>query len=187
MTEVPDILLWVQEVGFSEQRGAHVVFGHDFRDDYGWLGGEFPSELIVFRNRERLALRGINIANVHRFGKGREWETTTPEGLPKPPFLLTDDLQCRLMFEGQISFTPTSWAADEIAAQFEEYGISPVPLFGCGWFGVLEVGPNDCKKGHLLAFSREPLKLADGYDMRWAGEDEDFGHVEVSFDNGVLA
>jgi hypothetical protein len=181
MSPIPAVLLWVQEIAFDQQRRATVLYGHDFREDFRWLFVDIPPDLFALRCGERLPVRGVEVANVHRSSQGWAWETTTPDRLPQPPFLLTDDSECRSVLRGTVGIRPTAWGRDEVEAQFEELGISPVPVLGCGWFGVVQVDVHDHSCGELAAFSREGVKLqASEVAVSWAGEDEELGRLVIS-------
>ncbi len=180
MSALPAVLLWVEDIDFDQRRSATVLYGHDFREDFDWSWAEIPPDLFALRCGERLIVPDVQVAKVHRFSKGWAWETTTPERLPEPPFLLTDDSDCRLVFRGRVNIHPTAWGREEVEAQFEQCGCSQVPLLGSGWFGILQVDARNHTLGELQAFSRECMQLPGSeLAVSGVGEDEEFGQLSV--------
>lgn len=112
------------------------------------------------RGAERLSLSDVAIADVHRFSKGREWETGTPRRLPEPPFLLTDDPACRVALDGRVRYASTAWATPMLAAWTEKFGAFSVPLLGCDWFGVLRVERPEAESAWLTAFVRDSTEVS---------------------------
>ena len=45
MGAVPDVPALGSRGRLQRPPRVHVVYGHDFRDDFRWLGGDVPSEL----------------------------------------------------------------------------------------------------------------------------------------------
>jgi hypothetical protein len=178
ISPIPAVLLWVQEIGFDELRGAFILYGYDFREAFDWGYVEIPPDLFAFCNGERMSVRSVDVANVHRFSQGREWETTTPERMPPTPFLLTDAPMCRLVFQGEATLRPTAWSRDEIEAEFDELGFCSIPLASRDWIGVLQMKSDNYAIGNLLAYSCADLQLPPGeMIVSWAGEDEVAGQL----------
>ncbi|WP_406700138.1 hypothetical protein V5E97_15015 [Singulisphaera sp. Ch08] len=153
------LYLWVELIARSEQRqGAIVLHGHDFRNALcmPWL--DIPSNLYTVQPHGRELIRDVNVSNVRRYGSGWEWETTTPEKFPEPPFLLTDDETCRLVFNGPVLVTSTEKEPYDPAWQL--YGVLSEQLIGPSWFGGLIFEDDEAEKhdlvrvGHLTAYTR---------------------------------
>ncbi len=103
----PGIFLWVEAITHPERREAVVLHGFDFREALGMEPVDIPSDLYAIRRVGRSLVRGADIAHVHRFSQGWEWETKTPEQFPEPPFLLTDDESCGIVYDGPVLIHPT--------------------------------------------------------------------------------
>lgn len=182
LVDVRAVAFWVEGVTFREWRGRTVLDGLDFSTDLEWATDDEPRPprpLLALRGDDRLALPEVLVANVHRFSQGWEWEVIGSEHLPEPPFLLTDEADCRPVFRGPVLLRPTPWADEEIARalRFE----SAVPVLGDRWFGAIRVAESDHGRGYLEAFSREAVRLPRGEMVaRWAGQDQEFGQVTIA-------
>ncbi|HWE37992.1 MAG TPA: hypothetical protein VG406_15585 [Isosphaeraceae bacterium] len=154
-------VLWVEGITFDERRGRTVLECHDFSADLEWDPGDRPRELLALRGDDRLALPGVRALGIHRWSKGWAWEVIGSERLPVPPFLLTDEADCRPVFRGDVLLRP---AADEAVRAIDAHARleSAVPLVGDRWFGVVHLDPGDRRRGRLAAFGREDVRLTSG-------------------------
>ena len=93
---------------------------------------------------------------IHRFSKGYGWVVKTAT-IPEPPFLITDKLDARIIYNGLIRIEPTPGTMEELE---ESEGFISYPVASQDWFGILTYeGTN---RIHLLAFSdKESEKLSD--------------------------
>jgi hypothetical protein len=156
---MPTFALWVDRV----EPGA----------EGGYLCGEPLSQAVcdpAFRHEGRvlflsprgreirqLALHPAHVSSIPRPVCLR----ATPLPGVEAPFLLTDDEQMRVVFNGGVTFT----LADRFQALVPRRGTLAIPLGGGRWIGVLNLTRagfwRRTTTAHLLAFSPQPTSVPE--------------------------
>ena len=154
---LPGMLLWVEDIAFDEKRKSHVLYGCDLRGAFEWPSADVSDKLYILRPLERSVFTGVDVSYAHRINRGWEWETTTPDLFPEPPYLLTDDEDCKCVLDCEVAIYPTEVTNELIQGDLYWYGYSLEPLIGEGWFGVIRVESHDATKAHITAFARSEL------------------------------
>lgn len=144
------VAIWVKEgEPYPQFPSNSIVFGTPF--DGAWGFGDDNIEeyfgLVAFISLESKRIQSAKMSLIHRFSKGYGWVVKT-ETIPEPPFLITDKLDARIIYNGLIGIEPTPGTMEELE---ESEGFVSYPVASQDWFGILTYeGTN---RIHLLAFS----------------------------------
>ena len=147
-TKIP-FRVWVREIlDLDIQPPGMLVTSQDFTDDVDGMSAENPSRtfaVISPSSRSRLPLQ---LTKAHVPSRG---SVLGIRGLPRavePPFLVTDLLNARLIFNDEANIELTVRAKELFA---KDWHTRVYPVESNQWFGILTRRRED--RVHLLAFS----------------------------------
>ena len=170
---------------FAENRGRIVLEGESFHRVLEWLPEPGLQRLFALKEDQRLPLEGTQTIYCHRFSAGYAWEVLGSDRFPEPPFLLTDQPDCRSIYRGPVAIRLARWE-EPLTRDFENalktQGARTDALIGDGWFGRLRIEAGDRSRGVLEAFAKEGVDLIPGEEFvaRWVHEDGvDFGWLRI--------
>jgi len=182
------IRLWINEyTAYESQR--ELSFYVDFRlfdyDDCAFGLGESES----FHGTMRFLSATfsidhevvLDVARSPRLGPSLVLAIPSRKRLPEAPFLITNDFQTRIIFEGDVAVVDQLREASQLK---HDVGYT-FPVGTKNWFGALKaIGAEEPFRWHLTAFSNSPGGVLDSpVVVRQLDVDEPFGTLIVTQKN----
>jgi hypothetical protein len=160
--------IWIYESeDLSELPTRYKFNAIGFDGEYGFGFEEktkryYDSNALLI-NSTSSSVTKISIAATHFSRQGYRWLIESENTLPDIPFLVTDNLETRLVFNGLVTLPQEQDVIDL------EYPISPYYfVVSDNWFGILTVG--DSRQIFLLGFSSGSEIIIVNGDKIWSPE-----------------